>query len=181
MPPQTEYGLEAGRPSRSKRPVPERLGRSSGSPRTMGRLSNAERGPVRVAIGSGPEGPAGPWPSNPNPAGVRVAGPPTEPVGVLKRVATLGGLPVAVTVLALELVLGAWMAYGFSQDTPDWTGVVLAAVLALAGPVSALVCYRGTEGIDRVARLCRAEAVGILVGLPSLVLLVLWLGAITLI
>jgi hypothetical protein len=83
--------------------------------------------------------------------------------------------------LALELALGGWMAYGFSHDTPSWAGVVLATLLALAGPACAVVCYRGRQGTGRVARLCRAETVGIIIGLPALVLLVLWLAVITVI
>ena len=131
-----------------------------------------------MPIGTGADRPGGPWPANQT--AVRGAsGASGEVVGVLTRVVTFGGLPVAAAVLSVEVALGGWMAYGFSQDTPSWSGVVLAAVLALAGPVSAIVRYRRTDRINRVGRLCRAETVGILIGLLAVVLLLLWLGAIT--
>ena len=84
-------------------------------------------------------------------------------------------MPVAILVLALEVLLGVTVV-GLCASEDSLLGAFIAAILGLLGPIGAIVGWRrGKSGdVGKLSRIRTAERWGLALGVvPALVLLVM--------
>jgi hypothetical protein len=87
-------------------------------------------------------------------------------------------LVLTLLIVSVQLVLGTWLAIAFSFHRAEWVGALIAAALAIVGPLCSWLAWRSKDARSGTGtrRILLTELVALSLGAPSIVVLLAIVG-----